>query len=52
VSAFALGMRMMQHTLFNASTLLIVVNLALPLVVLATYSAMASRKADQRRGNA
>jgi hypothetical protein len=40
---------MMQHTLFTVSTALIVVNLAPPLVVIATYSAMALRKAEQPR---
>jgi hypothetical protein len=49
MSAFALGMRTAQHTLFSGSTVLIVVNLALPLVLIATYSAMALRKAEQGR---
>jgi hypothetical protein len=52
ISAFALGMRMMQHTLFTASTVLIVVNLAVPLVVIAFYSGMALRKAEQAREKA
>jgi hypothetical protein len=52
ISAFALGMRMAQHTLFTGSTVLIIVNLVMPLGMIATYSAMALRKAEQGREKA
>ena len=52
ISAFALGMRMMQHTLFTASSVPIVFNVVMPLVVIAIYSAMALRKAGERREKA
>jgi hypothetical protein len=49
MSAFTLGMRMANHTLFTGSTVLTVVNVAIPLVGVATYFAMALLKAKQGR---
>lgn len=48
VSAFALGMLLAQHTLFSAQSILLVLNLVIPLGVIALYAAMALRKAEDR----
>jgi hypothetical protein len=50
--AFALGMRVAQHHLFAASTVQILFNLSMSLVVIAIYSAMALRKAQEGRETA
>ena len=47
-SAFALGMEMMRHAPFRASTALIIFNLMISLGLITLYSAMALRKARQR----
>jgi MFS family permease len=52
ISAFTLGMRMAHHTLFTGSTVLIVINLVIPLVGVAAYFAMALLKAAQGRESA
>jgi hypothetical protein len=49
VSAFALGMRLSEHTLFSASSIPPVVNLVIMLGIIALYCGMALRKAEQHR---
>ena len=50
MQAFALGMRVAHHTPLTASTvLIIIINLVMPLGIIALYSAMALRKAQQRQ---
>ena len=50
--AFTLGLRTAHHTLASGSTVLVAINLIMPLVLIAIYATMAVRKARELEGTA